>query len=392
MKNLRKIPRNFQAKFCWLEKPSGNIESNEVIQNSLKDLKQNVESTPKSSEYSSQKTIDSALNSVKNDEKLPESFKNIKASEFLKRSAEDLQTLFIDDGTINFRGNFFAKREIGLVDLFPKISEKQQFVVLDGITYAYGARRRDGKIGYGNPKYRAITGGEKIEFFIGPPQTEEQNYKLLQSFVKNDKGEIISPDEKGYKYENLVQNFAGFSPNLENLSPEQEQSEKKVFTEQLKSREKWQTYTLSIESGNDNIPLSEKKRQAMNFFTENGYTKEQAAGIIGNLIAESNLNPFAVGDGGKAFGIAQWHPDRQAIFSRVFGKDIHNSTFEEQLAFVKWELENTETTANNHLKSTTTASDAAYVFDKHFERSDGSVRKKRMFEAEKINNQYENLA
>ena len=85
-------------------------------------------------------------------------------------------------------------------------------------------------------------------------------------------------------------------------------------------------------------------RDALQYFVSKGWTTEQAAGIVGNLQAESgrDLQIDAVGDGGKAYGIAQWHPDRQAMFSRVFGKDIRQSTLGEQLAFVQWELENTE--------------------------------------------------
>src|SRR5260363_90445 len=49
-----------------------------------------------------------------------------------------------------------------------------------------------------------------------------------------------------------------------------------------------------------------------------GWTHKQAAGIVANLKIESGLNPKAVGDGGKAYGIAQWHPPRQAEFRRAF--------------------------------------------------------------------------
>lgn len=35
-----------------------------------------------------------------------------------------------------------------------------------------------------------------------------------------------------------------------------------------------------------------------------------AAGIVGNLVVESNVNPGAVGDNGTSYGIAQWHNER----------------------------------------------------------------------------------
>ena len=42
----------------------------------------------------------------------------------------------------------------------------------------------------------------------------------------------------------------------------------------------------------------------MNFFTSKGLSNHIAAGIVGNLLGESNLNPNAVNPSSKAFGIA----------------------------------------------------------------------------------------
>ena len=90
------------------------------------------------------------------------------------------------------------------------------------------------------------------------------------------------------------------------------------------------------------VGSSANAKKAMNYFMASGYSRIQAAAIVGNLQQESykDLNPSAVGDGGKAYGIAQWHPDRQADFKRIYHKDIRTSTFEEQLAFVVYELKN----------------------------------------------------
>lgn len=109
-------------------------------------------------------------------------------------------------------------------------------------------------------------------------------------------------------------------------------------------------------------------QKAIDFFTSRGWSQNQAAGIAGNLFGESQLDIRAVGDGGKAFGIAQWHPDRQANFARVFGKSIRNSTFEEQLAFVDWELRNTEKSAGQALLGTGTIAEAVRTFMQKYER------------------------
>lgn len=128
----------------------------------------------------------------------------------------------------------------------------------------------------------------------------------------------------------------------------------------------------------------EKVKQAQQFFESKGWTKEQAAGLVGNLITESKLDPTAVGDNGKAYGIAQWHPDRQAKFAQEYGKDIRNSTFEEQLEFVDWELRNNEKAAGQALSGARTASEAAAIVDKKYERSSGAALAERQANAERI--------
>jgi LysM repeat protein len=119
---------------------------------------------------------------------------------------------------------------------------------------------------------------------------------------------------------------------------------------------------------------------ALDYFIQQGWSSEQAAGIVANLQAEStpNLNTDAVGDGGKAYGIAQWHRPRQQDFSRVMGKPLQGSSLQDQLEFVQWELNNTEANAGRRLKSAKTAEDAAAIVDQYYERSSGAHRQKRM--------------
>jgi hypothetical protein len=111
--------------------------------------------------------------------------------------------------------------------------------------------------------------------------------------------------------------------------------------------------------------------EAINYFTQNGWTREQAAGIVGNLQAESgpNMKTDSIGDGGKAYGIAQWHPDRQAVFKKVYNKDIREAGFKEQLAYVNWELNNTEIAAGRALRAAKTAEEAADLINRLYERS-----------------------
>lgn len=99
-----------------------------------------------------------------------------------------------------------------------------------------------------------------------------------------------------------------------------------------------------------------------------GWTREQAIGIAANLQQESNFDPEAVGDDGKAYGLAQWHPDRQAMFKKVFGKDIVGSSFEDQLQFIDWELRNSEKGAGDKLKGANTHGESAGIVSKFYER------------------------
>lgn len=127
-----------------------------------------------------------------------------------------------------------------------------------------------------------------------------------------------------------------------------------------------------------------KPEEAQAFFESKGWSKEQAAGIVGNLVVESGLKTDAVGDGGDAYGIAQWHPDRQAKFNRQFGKDIRQSSFQEQLEFVNWELNNDEKAAGNRLRNASSAEDAAAIVDQYYERSSGAARQQRINNASAI--------
>lgn len=108
---------------------------------------------------------------------------------------------------------------------------------------------------------------------------------------------------------------------------------------------------------------------AVEFFQKQGWTKEQSVGIVANIKRESNFDHKAVGDGGKAFGLAQWHPDRQGEFNKLFGKPIQQSSFEEQLAFIQFELtRGNERRAGDMLRTAQTGRDAAAIVSKHYER------------------------
>lgn len=114
------------------------------------------------------------------------------------------------------------------------------------------------------------------------------------------------------------------------------------------------------------------KENAMMQLQMHGWSKEQAAGIVANLNHESALDPNAVGDNGSAYGIAQWHPDRQKDFAKWAGHDIRQSSVAEQLDFVNYELRSGRDAgardAGMLIHDTDNAYDAAQYFSRHFER------------------------
>jgi hypothetical protein len=100
---------------------------------------------------------------------------------------------------------------------------------------------------------------------------------------------------------------------------------------------------------------------------------------VANLIAESNLNEAAVGDGGQAYGIAQHHPDRQSLFAGLMGKPMQGSSFEDQLYFVHAELLRSEAKAGDALRDCSTAAAAGACISKMYERPadrDGEATKR----------------
>ena len=126
--------------------------------------------------------------------------------------------------------------------------------------------------------------------------------------------------------------------------------------------------------------------EAIDFFTKNGWTKEQAAGIVGNLQQESgkNLKINAYNKAEGAYGIAQWTKGRKDLFKKIIGKDITESDFKDQLSFINWELNNSEAKAGKALRETKTAEEAAAVFDQKYERSAGTERTQRIANAKAL--------
>jgi hypothetical protein len=115
-------------------------------------------------------------------------------------------------------------------------------------------------------------------------------------------------------------------------------------------------------------PSQADPAQLMAYFRSQGWTEEQAAGILANFKGESNFNAAAVGDRGASAGLGQWRGARRDAFRSIYGHDVSQGTPIEQAQFTQWELTHTEKAAGDALRATSNRADAARVVSRRYER------------------------
>lgn len=143
---------------------------------------------------------------------------------------------------------------------------------------------------------------------------------------------------------------------------------------------RWKEYT-----GDPNNP-----EKAYNYLLINGYTSEQASGIVGNMMKESTplIDPDAADNNG-AYGIVQWQGSRRDAlekFAEDNGRKVND--LYTQLDFVIHELGTTEKRAYRKLKNTSNPTDAANAFAKYYERPTNPNSPKRRAFAEDVLKKY----
>jgi hypothetical protein len=120
-----------------------------------------------------------------------------------------------------------------------------------------------------------------------------------------------------------------------------------------------------------------------------GFSDNQVIGIGSSLYDESGWNPIAVGDSGKARGIAQWHADRQFNIVNYInskynyhysvGQSFSSMSLEQQVEGIIYELNHGETATRDALlrdKDSMTAATACDIWTKKYERPLKSTYKK----------------
>jgi murein DD-endopeptidase MepM/ murein hydrolase activator NlpD len=136
-----------------------------------------------------------------------------------------------------------------------------------------------------------------------------------------------------------------------------------------------------------NISVNDNKNKILRFLTDKGLTIEQASGIAGNLQAESNFNPTAVGDSGTSLGIAQWHKSRkESLISFCNSKKQNSESLECQLDFLWDELTTKYSNVLSSIKSSENASTSAEIFASKYEKPRSTDYSRRIKFAEKIYN------
>lgn len=104
---------------------------------------------------------------------------------------------------------------------------------------------------------------------------------------------------------------------------------------------------------------------------ENGIEPHVAAGLLGNLMQESGvaINTRAVGDGGNAFGMAQWNgPRRRAYLSFAQSRGVDPDDIDTQIDFLLHEFRTTEADAWARIQEARTATEAALIASREFWR------------------------
>lgn len=120
--------------------------------------------------------------------------------------------------------------------------------------------------------------------------------------------------------------------------------------------------------------LDANEQPAFTFFVGKGLTAFQAAGVVGNLVQESNVNPSAVQAGGPGRGIAQWSVggrwdhssgDNAVSYASSKGLSVYSLTL--QLEFIWYELTTFSGYGLARLRATTNVTDATIAFQDDFE-------------------------
>jgi hypothetical protein len=118
-------------------------------------------------------------------------------------------------------------------------------------------------------------------------------------------------------------------------------------------------------------PPKDKKSYAYNYLISKGLSPIQSAGVVGNLIVESNLDTSIKGtaDNKGSQSIAQWHSERkQGLYDFANNQGRKWDNLDTQLDYVLHELNTTHKSAGDALRNAKTVKDATSIITWQYEK------------------------
>ena len=137
---------------------------------------------------------------------------------------------------------------------------------------------------------------------------------------------------------------------------------------------------------------TDNTERAYKFFLSNeggGLQTHQAAGVVGNLVVESNVNPTALNKSEGSYGIAQWNPSVNAGNRKKKleewcanpSRNLPSDSLYAQLLFINYELfADPEDFGLKPLLKSKDAEEAAEVFARKYEKpktGTGTINKRK---------------
>lgn len=217
----------------------------------------------------------------------------------------------------------------------PQLSDHISDAVIGGFVGVSGALSQSSSLGplfalginlaLGQQRFTkgsALTIASGIGNLIGSPlSTSIYNFfdkvmpglgRLVQKVVGKDFGSFLSNWTTQFLGNEIYKSIYPMIDFIKNLMKVSRDDAKRISEKKTDSPEGSVT-PVNVPEGKE-----EKIKAAIAFYKSKGFSDTGAAYMVGNLLQESGLNPSAVGDNGKAFGLAQWRVD-QASGARWLG-------------------------------------------------------------------------
>lgn len=231
----------------------------------------------------------------------------------------------------------------------------------NGLSDGQKERAKQSILGLGNSLYGKAYGYEqqsKTNFY---DRTTNQGLDGVRTQIKNNSAPYAELKQQGLAAIDAAD------------MPEAWKAERRAQWDADAAESKWQwKFSQSPKEAISQLkaPVGGNVGRAYQRLISKGWAPHQAAGIVGNLTAESGAslntqarNPGDGSDGSDSIGLAQWNGNRAKAlksFAAARGADWHD--FDTQVDFIDHELRTSERAAGENLARATNAEEAAAAF------------------------------